>query len=135
MPGVVRIALLGSVATAKPRPKDIDLLVAVTDDMDLTALATAGRRLKGHAQQANLGADVFLADPAGRYLGRTCRWTRCIPGLRMRCEALTCGRRQYLYDDLKVLRLARATITAPPIELHPRIVTRVPVPADVIKFL
>jgi predicted nucleotidyltransferase len=34
------IALIGSIVTAKPTPKDIDLLVTVTDDADLTSLAT-----------------------------------------------------------------------------------------------
>ena len=33
--GVKRIALIGSLATLEPSPKDIDLLVTVTDDMDL----------------------------------------------------------------------------------------------------
>ena len=49
-PGVQRIALVGSLATGKQQPKDADVLVTVGDDADLTPLATAGRRLKGHAQ-------------------------------------------------------------------------------------
>jgi hypothetical protein len=61
-PGVQRIALLGSLATAKAIPKDVDLLVTVERAMDLTPLARAGRRLKGVTQTINLGADIFLAD-------------------------------------------------------------------------
>ena len=60
--GVRRIAILGSIITDKTDPKDIDLLVVVTDDADLAALATCSRRLQGHAQSFNRGADVFLAD-------------------------------------------------------------------------
>ena len=45
MPGVKSIAVLGSIATTKPDPKDIDVLVVVADDADLAPLATASRRL------------------------------------------------------------------------------------------
>src|SRR6516164_8573636 len=58
-PGVRRIALLGSLATVKAIPKDVDLLVTVERAIDLTQLARAGRRLQGLAQTINLGADVF----------------------------------------------------------------------------
>src|SRR5882672_7063576 len=51
-----------------------DLLVVVTDDTDLARLATHARRLQGTAQQVNCGADVFLADGQGTYLGRTRHW-------------------------------------------------------------
>src|SRR5690348_9958839 len=71
-PGVRRIALVGSLATDKPVPKDADLLVTIDSAMDLAALARAGRRLKGQAQSINLGADIFLADETGHYLGRVC---------------------------------------------------------------
>ena len=47
--GVRRIAVLGSIVTAKPDPKDIDVLVVVADDADLAPLATCSRRLQGHA--------------------------------------------------------------------------------------
>ena len=74
LPGVSRIALIGSLAIAKANPKDIDLLVTVADDADLTQLAALGRKLQGHAQGRNAGADIFLADPHGAYIGRTCHW-------------------------------------------------------------
>ena len=53
--GVRRIAVLGSIVTTKPDPKDIDVLVVVADDADLTPLATSSRRLQGHAQSFNRG--------------------------------------------------------------------------------
>jgi hypothetical protein len=129
--GVTRIALLGLLTRDEPDPKDADLLVTVADDMDLAALAKAGRSLAGHAQQAGRGADVFLANPRGEYIGRTCHWRECAPGIRVRCEALHCGRRHFLYDDLDAVRLERALVAEPPVELWPTIHARVPVPADV----
>lgn len=72
MAGVRRIAVLGSIVTNKPNPKDIDVLVVVADDADLIPLATASRRLQGYAQSFNRGADVFLADERGTYIGRLC---------------------------------------------------------------
>jgi hypothetical protein len=131
LPGVVRITLIGSLTTAKPDPKDADVLVTVTDDADLAPLATLGRKLQGHAQSFNRGGEVFLADPRGNYLGRTCPWKRCGPGIRVRCDALHCGRRPYLHDDLETIHLPQALIAAAPIELWPEIIARTPIPQDV----
>ena len=121
--------------TGKPDPKDADLLVTVADDMDLTLLATLGRKLQGHAQSFARGGEVFLADPQGHYLGRTCPWKRCGPGIRISCDALHCGRRPYLHDDLETIRLDEGLVVAPPIELWPQVVTRVSVPGDVEREL
>jgi hypothetical protein len=129
--GVIRIALIGSLTTDEPDPKDADMLVTVTDDMDLAPLAKLGRQLQGHAQSFVRGGEVFLADPRKHYLGRTCPWKRCGPGIRVRCDALHCGRRPYLHDDLDTIRLAEDLIAAPPIELWPQVMARVPVPEDV----
>ena len=76
LPGVKRIALIGSLTTPEPSPKDIDVLVSVTDDMSLAPLAKAARQLNGRAMQSgrSRGGDVFLADVGGNYLGRTCPW-------------------------------------------------------------
>jgi predicted nucleotidyltransferase len=137
LPGVKRIALIGSLTTPEQSPKDIDLLVAVADDMDLTPLAKAARQLNGRAMQtgSSRGGDVFLADPSGNYLGRTCPWKECGPGIRRSCDALHCGQRHYLHDDLGAIKLQPALIQSPPIELWPAVVTRVTVPDDVEELL
>lgn len=135
VPGVGRIALLGSLLTPKAEPKDIDLLVSVDAQADLTELARLGRRLKGHAQQRNKGADIFLADLQHQYIGRTCSWKVCAPGVRMSCDARHCARRAHLHDDLDAITLAPALTQAPPVELWPQRVCRVPVPEDVARLL
>ena len=69
LPGVLRIALIGSLATDKEFPKDIDMLVTVSDDCDLAPLAQLGRQLTGHMLAHQAGADVFLAGPGGQLPG------------------------------------------------------------------
>jgi hypothetical protein len=127
--GVTRIALIGALTTDQPDPKDADMLV--TDDMNLAPLATLGRKLQGHAQSFRRGGEVFLADERGLYLGRTCPWKRCGPGIRLGCGALHCGRRTYLDDDLQAVTLDESLISEPPIELWPQVLTRVAVPENV----
>lgn len=134
-PGVRRIALVGSLTTSKDEPKDADVLVTVEENADLTLLATAGRRLKGRAQSRNRGADIFLADPSGRYIGRTCDWRECRPGIRVACDARYCGRRAFLHDDLDTLTLDAALVMGPPLELWPKVVRRVELPKDVETLL
>jgi hypothetical protein len=129
--GIVRIALIGSLATDKLNPKDADLLVTIGDDADLAALAALGRKLQGYAQQRNRGGEVFLCSPEGAYLGRTCPWKDCRPFVRLRCDAQHCGLRPYLHDDLQTIALPPSLIATPPIELWPHMVARVPVPGDV----
>ena len=131
--GVERIALVGSLTTSKPDPKDTDLLVTVTDEAELTGLAMLGRKLKGHLQSQgpSLGADIFLANPVGQYLGRTCSWRECQPGIRMSCRALHCGLRHYLYDDLQILRLQTELIACPPVVLWPCIQLNRVLPPDI----
>jgi hypothetical protein len=133
--GVRRVSLIGSLTTNKRNPKDADVLVAVADDADLTALAAAGRRLKGRAQSQNKGADIFLADPEGRYIGRTCHWRKCRPGIRTSCDARHCGTRPFLHDDLDAVTLDSALVKSPPIDLWPEVVRRVQVPGDVEQLL
>jgi len=117
--GVRQIALVGSIVTTKPNPKDIDGLVVLADDADLALLAKHARRLQGHAQSFNRGADVFVADGRGNYIGRTCRWKDCRPGVRQACDARHCGRRPYLHDDLDAMTLSRSVVSAPPVTLWP----------------
>ena len=132
-PGVQRIALLGSMATAKAIPKDVDLLVTVERAMDLSQLARAGRRLQGLAQTINLGADIFLSDKAAHYLGRICHYRECHP--RVACRAQHCGLRTHLNDDLHVVTLSKDLLASPPIELWPKVIRRLAVPDDLEEIL
>lgn len=132
--GVERIAVLGSILTRNPRPKDIDVLVSISDGVDLTTLARLGRRLKGMAQaKLNSGADVFLADQGGHYIGRVCHYRDCHP--RVLCRAKHCGAIPHVADDFDLVHLGADLIAAPPLELHPAIVARGTVPADVEALL
>ena len=132
-PGVLRIALLGSLATAKAIPKDVDLLVTIERAVDLAQLARAGRRLQGLAQTINLGADIFLADTAGHYLGRICHYRECHP--RVACHAQHCGLRTHLNDDLHRVALSKDLLASPPIELWPKVIRRLAVPEDLEELL
>ncbi len=131
LPGVLRIALIGSLATHKADPKDADILVTIEEDLDLEDLAALGRKLQGHTQSFSRSGDVFLADAENNYLGRTCPWKQCEAGLHADCDALHCGARPYLHDDLHTIRLSTSLIAAPPIELWPDIITRISPPDDV----
>lgn len=135
MPGIEKIALVGSLTTDKPDPKDADLLVTVVDDLDLMALATESRRLKGRAQTRNRGTDIFLVNPAQQYIGRICHWRECAPGIRASCNAQHCGKRMYLHDDLDTLCLSSQLVTNPPIQVWPRVEYSGNVPADLMQFL
>jgi hypothetical protein len=46
------------------------------------------------------------------------------------CRALSCGLRQHLNDDLQNVTLSPTLVSAPPIDLWPRIVARCAVPTD-----
>lgn len=132
--GVRRIALIGSLLTTKTHPKDTDLLVTIADDIALGTLARLSRRLKGTAQtRLDSGADVFLANTAGEYVGRICHYRECHP--RALCHARHCGAVPHLADDLDVVTLDPALIAMPPFELWPAIAVRVPLPADVTQLL
>jgi hypothetical protein len=135
MSGIERVALVGSLTTDKPDPKDADLLVTVADDLDLTAIATESRRLQGRAQTKNRGADIFLANTAGQYIGRICHWRECAPGIRISCDARHCGRRMYLHDDLDAVSLSSQLITNPPIIVWPRVEYGGKIPADLMPYL
>jgi predicted nucleotidyltransferase len=132
-PGVRRVSLIGSIVTAKAIPNDIDVLVTIDAEMELSKLARAGRRLKGSAQTINLGADIFLADATDHYLGRICHYRECYP--RALCLAQHCGQSDHLNDDLHIVTLSQELISSPPVDLWPKVVRRVTVPPDVESIL
>jgi hypothetical protein len=129
VPDVERIALIGSLMTRKRYPHDADVLVSINESIDFASLAGAGRRFKGKAQGINSGADIFLADHSGTYIGRVCHYRECHP--RVACRARHCGLRPHLNDDLDVVTLSPTLIAAPPIIVHPKIVLNATPPPDV----
>ena len=134
IPGIRRIALLGSITTNKQNPKDIDFLIEVEDEADLGPLARLGRKLKGRAQQMNRGADIFLTNPQGHYIGRTCSWKECRPGKRVSCDALNCGQRHFLHDDLSTIMLSDETVQSA-FEVWPTLERRSGLPEDLERAL
>ena len=135
IPGVRRIAMVGSLLSSKANPKDVDLLITVNDEADLPVLAKSARRLMGLAQSKNKGADVFLANSAGQYIGRICHWSRCGPQYRTTCDARNCGVREYLHDDLDDITLDPLVVKEPPLEVWPSLVYRQSVARDLLPFL
>jgi len=131
--GVMRIAVVGSLTTAKIDPKDADVLVTIAEDADVRALAALGRKLKGVTQSRNKGADIFLASSDGRYLGRTCGYRECHP--RVACRGQQCGRGLHICNDLHDVDLDARLVAEPPVELWPQIVLRVEVPTDMRQLL
>jgi hypothetical protein len=131
--GVRQVSLIGSICSDKSDPKDIDFLVVIGPDIELEALATAGRRLKGTTQGVNRGADIFLATDGGDYIGRICHYRECWP--RRACRALHCGQVPHLNDDLEVIRLSRDVIEKPALTVWPTIERRCQLPSDVEVFL
>ncbi len=133
--GVRRIALIGSLTTDKEFPRDIDMLITVSDDCDLAPLAQLSRQLSGHMNGYQAGADVFLASEDGDYLGRSCPWRDCGPDHRTSCDAMHCGLRHYLHDDFNAIRLKEKVIAQPPVLLWPDLAAAQNVPPDVYEQL
>ncbi len=131
--GVAKISLPGSLTTNKQNPKDADLLVQVKDEIDIESLAAAGRRIKGRGQSLASGADIFLCNMEGQYIGRTCSFRECHP--RVRCFGSQCHRATYICDDLDNVTLSSELIEAPLIEIWPNVVTRCEVPEDVQRIV
>ena len=69
----------------------------------------------------------------GRYLGRICHYRECHP--RVLCRAQHCGQQNHLNDDLHIVTLSHELIASPPVELWPKVVRRLSVPADVEEAL
>jgi hypothetical protein len=133
LPGVIRLAMVGSLLTSKRKPKDCDLLASVTDEVEMARLAKLGRRLKGRTGAMGSGADVFICDAEHRYIGRICQYRECWP--RVLCRARNCGLRPGLNDDLDVVSLGLELTSTPPVELFPTVVARADVPEDVQRVL
>lgn len=136
-PGVFRIALIGSLTTPKAIPNDVDLLIGVEDGVPLDGLARLARRLTGATMATGdgCGADVFLHNQNHQYIGRLCKWKQCAPGIRASCKADHCGKRHFLHDDLRVLKLSPTVIEEAPLELWPEVKARTAVPLDVRNLL
>ena len=128
---VKRIAIIGSILTQKEKPNDVDLLLTIPDDLELNRLAKFCRVLQGKSGQIGGGADVFVVNLNNKYLGRICIWKVCKFGVRMRCDADNCGKREYLHDDLSVIKLSKELIDNPPLILFPKIIRNVSIPLDV----
>lgn len=131
--GVERIALIGSLTTNKSVPKDADVLVTVTDEINLHELASLGRKLKGAGQCMGSGADIFLANHSGQYIGRTCQYKKCHP--RVRCTGRSCGIKPYLCDDFDEVVIDSQLIETPPVVLLPDVIRNINVPGDVEEML
>ena len=131
--GVTRIALIGSLTTSKPDPKDADVLVTVEGDAEIAKLAALGRRLKGEAQRYNLGADIFLASAQSMYIGRTCSYRECRP--RLACRGTQCTPGNWICNDFNEVRLAKQLVLEPPLELWPRVAIHAALPDDILRVL
>ncbi|MGE5805431.1 MAG: hypothetical protein ACM34M_06525 [Ignavibacteria bacterium] len=128
---IQRIAIIGSLLSEKKKPKDVDLLLNIPDDLELTKLAKISRTLQGKSGSIGGGADIFLANSNNEYIGRACIWKDCRFGARIRCDAINCGKRKYLHDDLNAITLKRELIDNPSLILFPSIIRNVPIPIDV----
>jgi hypothetical protein len=133
VPGVLRISMVGSLCTDKPRPKDIDFLVRVEPGCNLAELARVGRRMQGHGIPGSPGADVFIEED-GRYLGRACSYREWRP--RMACLPGFCiFDRPYLCAVDDEFALDAALVAESPLTLWPEVVARVKLPPDVQEFV
>jgi hypothetical protein len=127
----LQAALLGSIVTTKANPEDIDVLMVVSDGGKSGTAGAVCVETAGYTQGVNRGADVFLADKRSRSIGRICHWKDCRPGVRQACDALHCGRRPFLHDDLTAIRLNSAVVQALPVTVWPIVERRVELPPDV----
>ncbi len=109
----------------------------IEDKASLGALARRKRQLLGKTMQTgdSCGADVFLRDSAGVYLGRVCSYKKCAPGIRASYEAQHCGKREFLCDDLQNVMLDSKLMVERPLDLWPEVITRIDLPEDVDAIL
>ena len=128
---IKRVAIIGSILSENAKPKDVDLLLTIPDNLELTGLAKISRTLQGKSGSLGGGADVFLANLNNEYIGRICIWKDCHFGARMSCDANNCGKRKYLHDDLNTITLKRELIDNPPLIIFPKIIRNVLIPTDI----
>ncbi len=150
IPGIQRIAMVGSMTTDKKIPKDIDFLVTVNESIDFKDLAEAGRQLQGYAHRINLTADIFITNSDGIYIGRTCNYKE--PFLRRDCQGKVCGHfllmdedipavlqafnsLLHLCSDTEMIKFTKEEIDKPPLIIWPEIVRNAPIPEDVENIL
>ncbi len=130
LPGIERIALIGSLCTNKPNPKDVDLLVTIQPGIDIIPLATLGRKLAGKTQQKNHGADVFLVED-GKFIGRTCHFRECHPRVHCYCAF----GRPYVCAIGPDFLLPDTVVKNPPLVLWPSLIVSPNLPEDVKEIL
>ncbi len=129
---VEQIALVGSICTAKKKPKDIDFLVNIRSGADIKALATLARKLQGRIQKGNLGADVFIVED-GKYIGRACHYKDQHPRAVCGHRYLFCSSgRDYLCNTANNFQLKKDVIEKPALILWPSVIINVELPADVV---
>lgn len=129
-----QIGLIGSMTTPKREPKDIDIVVYIGVDFDLSALAGIYRKMLGRMQSIGRGVDIFTFEQ-GSYIGRPCRYRECGRGIRLLCKADNCGRRHHLCNDLKNLNLSSTTLTNLPVQLYPKGLSGDNIPEDIRDFV
>jgi predicted nucleotidyltransferase len=60
-----RFIVFGSFVTSKPDPNDVDILLVMRDDFELSACSGEARKLFNHAEaEAGFGASVFWIRPS-----------------------------------------------------------------------
>lgn len=133
--GLNQISIIGSLLTNKIKPKDVDILCCIEDTLELKYLAKISRRLQGKAGSIGGGADIFLTNNNNEYIGRICIWKECRFGIRQSCDAQNCGKREYLHDDIQVIKLAKELIENPPLIIHPKVIRNIEIPEDVEEIL
>ena len=63
--GLERFVVFGSFITAKPAPNDVDIILIMRDDFDLSACDGESKMLFEHAQaETSFGASVFWIRPS-----------------------------------------------------------------------
>ena len=127
-PGVRRIALMGSLVTNKPIPKDADVLVTIDDTTDLTGLARAASAPQGvcsNHQPSSLMRLGVTSDAFASIASAIRAW-HASPSIADAAPTSTMTH---------VVTLSKELLAAPPIDLWPDVVRRLKVPPDVDALL